>query len=243
MTPLKAADGQIYAVAQGPVLAGGVSAQGDAAEVTQGVPTSATMPGGARVEQEIAFNFADMDQIRLALRDPDFTTAVRIEQAINGMVGGSTARMLDSGTVVVSVSSSGMRSPAHLIARIESLDVAASRQARVVIDQRSGTIVLGADVKISSVAVSQGGLTVRVEEQPQATLPNPFSNAAPIVLPRTGIGIDMDEDRRLALVQEAATLADLVDGLNALGVGPRGMIDILKSIKTAGALHADLIVQ
>jgi len=243
MTPLKAADGQIYAVAQGPVLAGGFSAQGDAAEITQGVPTSATMPGGARVEQEIAFDFGDMDRIRLALRDPDFTTAVRIEQAINRATGGNTARMMDSGTVDVSVSAARARSPAHLMARIEGIEVAASRQARVVIDQRSGTIVLGADVKISSVAVSQGGLTVRVEEAPQATMPNPFSNAPPIVLPRTGIGIDMGEDRRLALVDEAATLADLVDGLNALGVGPRGMIDILKSIKTAGALHADLIVQ
>jgi len=243
MTPLKAADGQIYAVAQGPVLAGGFSAQGDAAEVTQGVPTSATMPGGARVEQEIAFSFNDLDLIRLALRDPDFTTAMRVERVINGTMAGNTARMIDSGTVEVSVRASGMRSPAHLMAMIEGLEVAASRQARVVIDQRSGTIVLGSDVKISSVAVSQGGLTVRVEEQPQATIPNPFSDAPPIILPRTGIGIDTGEDRRLALVEEAATLADLVDGLNALGVGPRGMIDILKSIKTAGALHADLIVQ
>lgn len=243
MTPLKAADGQIYAVAQGPVLAGGFSAQGDAAEITQGVPTSATMPGGARVEQEIAFDFAEMDRVRLALRDPDFTTALRIEEAINRMTGGRAARMVDSGTVDVQVSLSGVHSPAHLMARIEGIEVAASRQARVVIDQRSGTIVLGADVKISSVAVSQGGLTVRVEEQPQATMPNPFTNGRPIVLPRTGIGVDQGEDRRLALVDEAATLADLVDGLNALGVGPRGMIDILKSIKTAGALHADLIVQ
>ena len=243
MTPLKAADGQIYGVAQGPILAGGFSAQGDASEFTQGVPTSGTLPGGARVEREIEFDFASMGRMRLALRDPDFTTALRIEQAINAVTGGSSARMIDSGTVDIQVNATGMASPAHLLARIEGIEVAASQQARVVIDQRSGTIVLGADVRLSSVAVSQGGLTVRVEETPQAVLPNPFSDARPIVLPRTGIGVDTGADKRLAMVQETATLADLVDGLNALGVGPRGMIDILKSIKTAGALHADLIVQ
>ena len=243
MTPLKAADGSIYAVAQGPILAGGFTAGGDAAEITQGVPTSGTMPGGARVEREIAFNFADMNNIRLALRDPDFTTAMRIESAINSATGSGAAKMLDSGTVEVSVGATGVSSPAHLLAKIENLSVAAAQQARVVIDQRSGTIVLGADVRLSSVAVSQGGLTVRVEETPQVAVPNPFSDAEPIVVPRTGIGIDDGSDRRMALVQETATLADLVDGLNALGVGPRGMIDILKSIKTAGALHADLVVQ
>lgn len=243
MTPLKAADGSIYAVAQGPILAGGFTAGGDAAEVTQGVPTSGTMPGGARVEREIAFNFADMSNIRLALRDPDFTTAMRIESAINSATGSGAAKMLDSGTVEVSVGATGVASPAHLLAKIENLSVAAAQQARVVIDQRSGTIVLGADVRLSSVAVSQGGLTVRVEETPQVAVPNPFSDAESIVVPRTAVGIDDGGDRQMALVRESATLADLVDGLNALGVGPRGMIDILKSIKTAGALHADLVVQ
>ncbi len=243
MTPLKAADGSVYAVAQGPILAGGFTAGGDAAEVTQGVPTSGTMPGGARVEREIDFNFADMRSIRLALRDPDFTTAMRIEKVINGATTSGAAKMLDAGTVEVSMDALGASSPAHLLARIENLSVSAAQKARVVIDQRSGTIVLGADVRLSSVAVSQGGLTVRVEETPQVAVPNPFSDADPIIVPRTGLGVDDGRERRLALVQESATLADLVDGLNALGVGPRGMIDILKSIKTAGALHAELIVQ
>lgn len=243
MTPLKAADGEIYAVAQGSILAGGFTAEGDAASVTQGVPTSGTMPNGARVEREIAFDFAGMNRMRLALREPDFTTAMRIEQAINSETSTSGARMLDAGTVEIELSTVGARSPAHLLARIENLNVAAAQKARVVIDQRSGTIVLGADVRLSSVAVSQGGLTVRVEETPQVAVPNPFTDAAPIVVPRTGVGVDTDEEKRLALVNETATLADLVDGLNALGVGPRGMIDILKSIKTAGALHAELIVQ
>lgn len=243
MTPLKAADGSIYAVAQGPILAGGFSAGGDAAEITQGVPTSGTMPSGARVEREISFDFASMNTIRLALRNPDFTTATRIEKAINVKTGFQAAKMLDSGTVEINVVGAGVQSPAHLLASIENITVDADQKARVVIDQRSGTIVLGANVTLSSVAVAQGGLTVRVEEQPIAVQPNPFSEGETIILPRTGVGVDDDRERRLALVKETATLADLVDGLNALGVGPRGMIDILKSIKTAGALHADLVVQ
>lgn len=239
MTPLKAADGQIYAVAQGPILAGGFAAGGDGENVTQGVPTSGTMPNGARVEREIAFDFGNLRELRLALREPDFTTASRIEQAVNRSMGMGAARMLDSGTVVVTVANS----PAHTLAKIENVQVAAANKARVVIDQRSGTIVLGADVKLSRVAVAQGGLTVRVKEQPQVVQPNPFAQGETVVLPNTDIAIDDGGERRLALVDQTATLADLVDGLNALGVGPREMIDILKTIKSAGALHADLIVQ
>lgn len=243
MTPLKAADGSIYAVAQGPILAGGFSAGGDAAEITQGVPTSGTMPSGARVEREISFDFASMSTIRLALRDPDFTTATRIEQAINAKTGLQAARMLDSGTVEVNIAQAGTHSPAHLLASIENLPVDADQKARVVIDQRSGTIVLGANVRLSSVAVAQGGLTIRVDEQPIVAQPNPFAAGETIVLPRTGVAVDDGGDRQLGLVEKTATLADLVDGLNALGVGPRGMIDILKTIKSAGALHAELVVQ
>ena len=243
MTPLKAADGTVYAVAQGPILAGGFTAGGDAAEITQGVPTSGTMPGGARVEQEIAFDFSAMTRMRLALRDPDFTTATRIEKAINSATGFQAARMLDSGTVEVDIAQTGLQSPAHFLASIENLPVEADQKARVVIDQRSGTIVLGANVRLSSVAVAQGGLTIRVEERPLVAQPKPFAGGEPIILPRTADGVTDGGERRLALVSETATLADLVQGLNALGVGPRGMIDILKSIKAAGALHADLVVQ
>ena len=243
MTPLRAADGAIYAVAQGPILAGGFSAEGEAASVTQGVPTSGTMPGGARVEREVAFDFGAMRTLRLALRDPDFTTAARIEGAINERLRTSAARMLDAGTVEVAVHGAGLASPAHLIAAIENVPVVASQRARVVIDQRSGTIVLGSDVRISRVAVSQGGLTVRVEESPAVAQPNPLAPGQTVVVPRTALGFDDQAERRMAVVPEAATLADLVAGLNALGVGPRAMIDILKSIKTAGALHAELLVQ
>jgi flagellar P-ring protein precursor FlgI len=244
MTPLNAADGEIYAVAQGPVLAGGIAAEGEAAAAQIGVPTSGSIPGGARIEREVPFVFDEIDRLRLALREPDFTTAARIESAINGALGAAVARMLDSGTVALDLAAAG-GSPARLISRIENLPVEPSRKARVVVDQRSGTIVLGSDVKISEVAVSQGNLAIRVRENPIAVQPNPFAEGESLVLPRTDVEIDEGEgaEARLARVERNVTLADLVDGLNALGVGPRDMIDILKSIKSAGALHAELIVQ
>lgn len=242
MTPLNAADGNIYAVAQGPILAGGVAAEGDAASAQIGVPTSGSIPGGARVEREIDFDLDTLQQMRLALREPDFTTAARIERAINDALGGRIARMNDSGTVELDLAAVDA-SPARLIAEIENLPIRPSSKARVVVDQRSGTIVLGANVKISSVAVAQGNLAIRVNETPLAVQPNPFAEGESIVLPRTGIDIQENDQNRLAVVEENVTLADLVGGLNALGVGPRDMIDILKSIKAAGALHAELIVQ
>ncbi|MEL6978870.1 MAG: flagellar basal body P-ring protein FlgI [Pseudomonadota bacterium] len=242
MTPLVSSDGEIYAVAQGPILSGGALAEGDAAEVTTGVPTAGTLPGGARIEREIPFEFSSMRDVNLALRNPDFTTASRIERAVNRALGRSAATMLDSGTVALDLSH--VRSPAHMISRIENLTVAPAQKARVVIDQRSGTIVLGSEVKISSVAVSQGNLTIQVNERPVVVQPSPFSETGDtVVVPRTDIQIDDGRDARIGVVEQNATLADLVQGLNALGVGPRGMIDILKAIKAAGALHAEFVIQ
>lgn len=242
MTPLSAADGEIYAVAQGPVIAGGVGAEGEAASLRLGVPTAGAIPGGARVEREIDFDFAALPRLRLALREPDFTTAARIEAAINRALGRPVARMGDAGTVTLDLAAAA-EPPAQLISRIENIAVAPATRARVVVDQRSGTIVLGADVTISRVAVAQGNLAIRVSERPVASQPNPFGEGETLRLPRTAIDIDEGGERRMALVEGNVTLADLVDGLNALGVGPRNMIDILKAIKAAGALHAELIVQ
>jgi flagellar P-ring protein FlgI len=244
MTPLNAADGQIYAVAQGSVIAGGSSAQGEASSVTQGVPTSGSIPAGARVEREIEFAFEALATMRLALRNPDFTTALKIEQAINRNTGKSIALMLDSGTVQVDVKKAKFRSPAHLIGRIENLQVSPEQKARVVVDQRSGTIVLGDDVRISKVAVSQGNLTLRVQETPLAIGPNPFSSTGEtIVVPRTEATISEEPGTGLAEISAETSLSELIAGLNALGVSPRDLIDILKSIKAAGALHAEFIVR
>lgn len=243
MTPLNAADGEIYAVGQGTVIAGGAAAQGDGAEVVHGVPTAGIIPSGARVEREIEFDFTQLKSIRLALRTPDFTTAQRIEQAINQRYGRVVSRMLDSGTVVFDISSAGDISPAHAVGRVENLTVQPERKARVVVDQRSGTIVMGEDVRISRVAVSQGNLTLRIQEAPLVVQANPFTDGEAIVVPRTTANIDEEPGTGLAEVPEGTTLSEVIAGLNALGVAPRDMIDILKSIKAAGALHAEFIVR
>lgn len=242
MTPLNAADGEIYAVAQGMIIAGGASADGEAASVTQGVPTSGTIPGGARVEREIAFDFGGLDAVRLALRTPDFTTAGRIEEVINGEFGRRVARMTDAGTVALDIGATRTGSPAHALGRIENLLVEPEQRARVVVDQRSGTIVMGADVRISRVAVSQGNLTLRIEEAPVVVQPNPFARGDTVVVPRSSASIEEEPGIGMAEISEASTLSEVVGGLNALGVSPRDMIDILKSINAAGALHAEFVV-
>lgn len=241
MTPLNGADGQIYAVAQGTIIAGGIVAEGDAARVTQGVPTAGVIPSGARVEREVEFDFAGLSSLRLALKSADFTTAARIEQAVNAEFGGRVAEMTDAGTVAVDIAATGMRSPAHVLARLEGILVQPETRARVVVDQRSGTIVMGADVRISRVAVAQGNLTLRVEESPLVVQPNPFSEGETVVVPRSNAEIAKD-GTGLAEIRGGTDLAEVVAGLNALGVAPHDMIDILKSINAAGALHAEFVV-
>lgn len=243
MTPLTAADGEIYAVAQGSVIAGGASAEGEAATVIQGVPTAGVIPTGARIEREVPFSLSDLHDIRLALRNPDFTTAARIEHAINADFGGPVAVMLDSGTVSLNIEATRSRSPAHALSRVENILVEPERRARVVVDQRSGTIVMGDDVRISRVAVAQGNLTIRIEEQPVVVQPNPFAEGETVVLPRTEVDLAEEPGTRLAEIQEGTSLSDVVGALNALGVSPREMIDILHSIQAAGALHAEFIIR
>jgi flagellar P-ring protein precursor FlgI len=243
LTPLLAADGNVYAVAQGTVIAGGFEAEGSAETVTQGVPTSGVIPSGARIEQEVSFAFDELRSVRLALRDPDFTTAQRIQGAINREVGLEVARTLDSGTIDVAVPAAFANRVAAFVSAIENLPVTPDLAARVVVDQRSGTIVVGADVRISEVAVSQGNLTVRVTETPQVSQPNPFGEGDTVVVPRTDVEVDTQANNRIAVLNEGTTLAELVQGLNALGVGPRDLIDILSAIKAAGALHAEFIVR
>jgi flagellar P-ring protein FlgI len=243
MTPLNGADGQIYAVAQGTIIAGGLSAEGEGARVVQGVPTSGTIPSGARVEREVEFDFAAITSVRLALRTPDFTTAGRIETAINREFGGNVAAMLDAGTVALDLAGAGMASPAHVLGRVENLTVLPESRARVVVDQRSGTIVMGADVRISRVAVAQGNLTLRIQEMSVVAQPNPFSEGETVIVPRTSASIESDAGTGLAEIEAGTTLSEVVAGLNALGVAPYDMIDILKSINAAGALHAEFVVQ
>lgn len=242
MTPMNGADGEIYAVAQGGLIAGGLSAEGEAARVVQGVPTSGTIPSGARVEREVEFDFRALRSLRLALRTPDFTTAGRIETAINKEFGRPIAAMLDAGTVTVNLDRAGTASAAHVMGRVEGLTIQPETRARVVVDQRSGTIVMGRDVRISPVAVAQGGLTLRVSESPLAIQPNPFAAGETVIVPRTDAQIEQEPGTGLAEIAGGTTLSEVVAGLNALGVPPHDMIDILKSIHAAGALHAEFVV-
>lgn len=243
VTPMIAADGEVYAVAQGPVAVSGFSAQGAAASVTRGVPTAGRIANGAIVEREVAFQMAQMESVNISLRNPDFTTARRIAQAVNAFIGQPIAQPVDPGTVRMAVPSNYTNNAVGLITDIEQLRVSPDAIAKVVIDEKSGVIVMGENVRINTVAIAQGNLTIRVTETPQVSQPNPFSQGGQTaVVPRTQIEIDDSADRRLSVMSSGVTLQDLVSGLNALGVGPRDMISILQAIKAAGALQADIEV-
>jgi flagellar P-ring protein precursor FlgI len=240
VTPLLGADGEVYAVAQGTVATGAISARGAGASVTRGVPTSGRIANGAIVEREIPFQLASRDRIRLSLRNPDLTTARRIANAINAAVRGSIAEATDSRTVNVAL---GGRNPIALLSQIEQLRIEPDQVARVVIDEASGTIVMGANVRVSTVAIAQGNLTIRITETPQVSQPNPLAGGETVVVPRTQIEVDDQRERRLGILPQSVTLQDLVRNLNSLGVGPRDMITILQAIKAAGALQAELEIR
>ncbi len=240
VTPLLGADGQAYAVAQGSLSVSGFSAGGAAANVTKGVPTSARVANGAIVERELKFALDEVTAVRMALRNPDFTTANRIADAVAVRLGSSAVHVLDSTTVDVRIPPRYTGAVARLIGDIEQLTVRPDGIARVVVDERSGTVVIGDDVRISRVAITQGNLTVRVVETPQVSQPQPFSDGQTVVVPRTDVQVQEGNGRQFVTIGGNVSLQQLVNGLNALGVGPRDMVAILQAIKAAGALHADL---
>lgn len=241
VTPLMAADGEVYAIGQGSVNVSGFAAGGDAAQVTQNIPTAARIPGGAIVEREIAFKLEDLKEVRLALRNPDFTTSRRIAQAINGFTAANVATSENPASVVLKRPDLYAGTIVDLITDIEQLPVEPDQIARVVIDERSGVIVMGSDVKISTVAIAQANLTVRITETPQVSQPNPFAEQGDtVVVPRTDLEINTGPDAKLTVVETGVTLEDLVTGLNRLGVPPRDVMTILQAIKAAGALQADI---
>ena len=241
VTPLLGADGNVYAVAQGSLSIGGFQAQGQAASITRGVPTVGQMPNGAIIEREIEFSLNSMGQLRLALRNPDFTTAKRIAVAINDYMGMPVAQPLDPSSVQLTLPKKLHENVVEMLTDIEQLQVEPDESAKIVIDERSGVIVIGRDVRVSTVAVAQGNLTVTITEAPQVSQPAPLSRGRTTVVPRTRVGVQ-EEGRGLAMVQEGVSLQQIVDGLNALGIGPRDLITILQAIKAAGAIQADIEV-
>lgn len=243
VTPLIGADGEVYSVAQGQVQVGGFSAQGEAASIQKGVSTSGRIPNGAIVEREIPFDLASLGEINIALKNPDLTTAHRIATAINAFIGVQTSWPTDPGTVRLRVPDNYQGNMVRLMTDIEQLRIEPDQLARVVIDENTGTIVIGENVRISTVAIAQGSLTIKVTETPQVSQPAPFSQTGTTeTVPRTEIEVDEGEDNQLTVVESGVTLQDFVNGLNALGIGPRDMISILQAIKAAGALQAEIKV-
>jgi flagellar P-ring protein precursor FlgI len=240
VTPLLGADGEAYAVAQGTVQTGAVSAQGaSGSSITRGVPTSGRIAEGGVVEREVGFKLASLGQMRLTLRNPDFTTARRIADVINAAYPGTA--VADNPTIVT------LRPPPDLnlvnyVTSVEQLEVEPDSPAKVVIDEVAGVVVMGADVRISTVAIAQGNLTISVQETPQVSQPAPLSNGQTTVVPQSTVKVDEEQGKKLIMLNSGASLSTLVAGLNALGVNPRDMISILQTIKAAGALQADIQV-
>jgi flagellar P-ring protein precursor FlgI len=239
VSSLRGLDGEVYAVAQGPISVSGFKAQGAGASISRGVSTHGHIAEGGIIEREVAFQLNSMNVLKLALRNPDFTTARHVAEAINRVVP-NAAEMIDPGTVQIKSNGEAM---AQLLSRIENLEVQVDQLARVVIDESSGTIVMGQDIRISPVAIAQGALTITVSENSVVSQPNPLSNGETTVLPATQITVDDGQGKKLAVMDQGDSLRSLVRGLNALGVSPRDLITIFQSIKAAGALQAEVVVQ
>ena len=240
--PLKGADGNVYAVAQGPLLVGGFAAAGAAGSVAKNIVTVGRIPGGAIVERDVETDFvAGGTQVHLLLRNPDFTTSERMAGAINSAFKGS-AWPVDAGRVAVVIPAQYAAAPSAFIARVERLSLRPDSVARVAVNERTGTVLMGGDVRISSVAVAHGSLTVRITESPEVVQPEPFSRGGQTaVQPRTDITVDEPANQLVAL-SATSTVKDLVDALNSVGASPRDVIAILQAVKEAGALQGELVV-
>lgn len=243
-TPLKGADGEVYAVAQGTVATGAVSAgnQTQGSSVLKGVPTSGRIANGAIVEREIDFDLNSLDTMNIALRNPDFTTSRRIADAINAMLGTTAAKALDPGTVNMAIPTAYKENIVDLMTKVEQLQVQPDATAKVVIDESTGIVVIGKDVKINRLAIAQGNLTIKITDIPLVSQPEPFSLGETVVMTPELVEVEEDTEAKMKVLDTGINLQELVDGLNALGVTPRDLISILQAIKASGALQAEIEV-
>src|ERR1700748_2515183 len=241
VTPLLGADGNVYAVAQGSIAISGFQPEGDAAKIVRGVPTVGRIANGAIIEREIEFALNRLPNVRLALRNADFTTAKRIAAAVNDYLGAKSAEPIDPSTVQLSIPAEFKGNVVAFLTEIEQLQVEPDLAAKIIIDEHSGIIVMGRDVRVATVAVAQGNLTVTISESPQVSQPNALSRGRTVVTPNTRVGVTED-GKKFAVVKDGVSLQQLVDGLNGLGIGPRDLIGILQAIKAAGAIQADIEV-
>lgn len=239
-TPLKGIDGKIYALAQGPLTVGGFSIEGGQARGQKNITTVAQVPGGATIERGVPYEFNALDNLTLSMHSPDFTTTNQVVERLNKALGGNFAKATDAGTVKLDVPQDFQGNIVPLIASIENMEITPDMAAKVVVDEKTGTVILGRDVRISRVAVAHGNLNVMVQESYDVSQPGPFSSGQTVVTPETDIAAQ--EEQRNLNIMEGATLQELVDGLNSVGATPRDLISILRAMKRAGALHAHLEV-
>lgn len=240
MTPLKGPDGLVYAMAQGPVsLGGGFAASGAAASVQKNHPTVGRIVNGALIEREVPLQFRNKREININLRQPDFTTALRLAETVNSDLGGKFATPLNGGTIRVEMPPKYPGDIVKLVASIEKLDVTPDRVAKVVFDEKTGTVVIGENVRISAVAISHGNLSIVIKESPEVSQPLPFSEGETVVTPDTQLTVK-EEKASVILMPEGVNIQEIVNGLNAIGVSPRDLIAIFQALKEAGALQAEL---
>ncbi len=241
MTTLKGADTQTYAVSQGPILVGGFASSGEAGGgVQKNHPTVGRIPGGATIEREVPFEFNRLEELMISLHEPDFTTAERLAKAINAKLGAEAAHALDPGTVKISLPGGDHQDLVSLVASLEQLEVEPDRKAKVVLAERTGTVIIGENVRVSPVAIAHGNLSVEIKEKKDVSQPAPFAEKGRTVVTKDSSVNVTEEQRRLLLVESGASLGDLVSALNAIGVSPRDLITVFQAIKAAGALQADL---
>ncbi len=243
LTPLRGPDGATYASAQGSVSVGGAfSASAGGSSVQRNHPTAGRIPSGGRIERDIVFSLPAQGEIRLLLHDPDFTTATRVEHAVNDAIGEGTARAEDSGGVILRIPPDSPGGPVEFLSRVEELSVEPDAPARLVFNERTGTVVLGADLRISRVAISHGSLSVRVDTETRVSQPEPFSEGKTVTTEQPQIEV-AEDPARVLILDDGASIADLVNGLNRIGATARDMIAIFQAIRAAGALRAEIIIQ
>lgn len=239
LTPLKAANGKVYAVAQGPVSTGGFSSGGEGGKVQKNFPTVGRVVGGAIIEREVVSNFNQKKTLSLALRRSDFTTASRVAEAINAALYEQAAKTPDSGTIQVEIPEKYLENIVGMVTLIEGLSVTPDTTSKIVVNERTGTVVMGNNVRISTIAVAHGNLSIQIRESKYISQPLPFSRGKTVITPDTDISVEEDKNK-LVVVESGVTIGELVMALNALGVSPRDLIAIFQAIKAAGALQAEL---
>lgn len=242
MTPLKAADGKVYAVAQGPVSIGGFIVEGQGGDSAQkNHPTVGRVSKGASVERSIAFDLFASGQIRIMLRDPDFTTVTRVQDAVNKMVGAGNARAVDSASVVLPLNKDSNDSPVQLIAKLGDLEVEPDMPARIVVNERTGTIIMGEHVRVSTVALAHGNLNITIRSETEVSQPNALAGGQTTAVQNGDLSVG-EENGQLKVLPKTVSLGEVVNALNGLGATPRDLIAIFQAMQKAGALQAELVV-